>query len=76
MNQIKVKFEVEDIFSDKTTEITKIEKSTYCEDSQIIELIDIFVKFIEVYGLSKNIINQGFKEWSDEYEGELNNENI
>ena len=68
MDRIEVKIEATDYFLDGEPEVTKIEKLTYAADGQLTELIDIFAKFMSLYGFRDEVIKNGFNEWIEEYE--------
>ena len=70
MDRIEIKIEATDHFLDGGKEITKIEKFTTAADGQLSELVDIFAKFMRVYGFRDATIAVGFKDWLEEYESE------
>jgi hypothetical protein len=70
MDRIEIKIEVTDYSSDGAKEVTKIEKFTATADGQLVELVDIFAKFMNIYGFLNEVVSKGFKEWIEEYENE------
>ncbi len=70
MDRLEVKFEVTDHFLEGATEVTKIEKFTSAADGQLVELVDLFAKFLNIYGFRDELIATSFAEWLNEYEDE------